>query len=188
MPSTESVLIHIDGAARGNPGPAACGVIVKSVQGKILEEVARPLGRATNNLAEYQALLAALECSLERGYQRVKMYSDSQLLTRQINGEYKVRNADLLPLYRRAREMIARLDSFSITHVPREKNRDADRLANQALDSAADSSPARKKKKQEETLRLTAVYRNGALHPVDAISLDEGEIVELELFRKRSKP
>ena len=188
MPSTESVLIYIDGAARGNPGPAAYGVIVKNRKGEVLARVARSLGRATNNLAEYRALLAALECSLERGYHRVKMYSDSQLLTRQINGEYKVRNADLLLLHRRARDIITRLEAFSITHVPREKNRDADRLANQALDGVFSTPSGRKKKERKGVLRFTAIHRNGVLHPVDEVPLEEGEAVELEVLRKISGP
>ncbi len=136
MSLTDYVIIHIDGASRGNPGPAACGVIVRNGKGEVLAKVGRFLGHTTNNLAEYQALLVALNHSLKEGYYRIEVFSDSELLTRQINGQYKVKNSNLLPLYMRAQELISQFDKFSITHVKRENNRDADQLANSTLDSA----------------------------------------------------
>jgi GxxExxY protein len=129
-----SLVLRIDGGARGNPGPAACAVVVESPEGERLDAFSRTLGRATNNVAEYHALLAALEDAVERGAKSVKVFSDSELLVRQVQGAYKVRHPDLKPLHARAKDLIARFDRFNIQHVPREQNREADRLLNQALD------------------------------------------------------
>lgn len=131
---TESLTIHIDGASRGNPGPASYAVIVKTAGGRLVASLAKPLGKATNNYAEYQALLAALEFALRRGNRRISVFSDSELLVRQIHGRYRVRSEDLKPLYARAMNLVQSFETFSITHVVRAKNREADRLANQALD------------------------------------------------------
>ncbi|MGH9351325.1 MAG: acyl-CoA dehydrogenase family protein [Terriglobia bacterium] len=128
------LIIHIDGASRGNPGPAAYAVVVKTPAGQPVASFAKTLGSTTNNFAEYQALLAALRYATGNGGRRVSIISDSELLVRQIQGRYKVRSEDLKPLYDEALAMIRKLDSFSITHVLREKNREADRLANLALD------------------------------------------------------
>ncbi len=141
MPSSNSnssseVVAHIDGASRSNPGLAAYGVVIKTADGKQLDSLKKFLGQASNNVAEYEALLAALDYALRSGHRRLKVLSDSELLTRQIEGTYKVKSPDLKPLHERARQMIARLEKFSIEHVPREQNREADRLANQALDAA----------------------------------------------------
>src|SRR5579863_10211971 len=129
MPDVPELIASIDGASRGNPGPAAYAVVLK-VDGEKLSEVSGPLGRATNNVAEYRALLAALEYALAHGHSRLKVFSDSELLVRQIQGRYKVKSLDLKPLHDLARKMAARLEAFSIEHVPRERNREADRLAN----------------------------------------------------------
>ncbi|MGH9434922.1 MAG: ribonuclease HI family protein [Terriglobia bacterium] len=127
-------MIHIDGASRGNPGPASYAVVVKRADGEPVASLAKKLGRATNNFAEYQALLAALEYAAGNGHRRVSVFSDSQLLVRQIQGRYKVKSEDLKPLHARALSLIRELKGFSITHVMREKNREADRLANLSLD------------------------------------------------------
>jgi ribonuclease HI len=132
-PGSEWV-VNIDGASRGNPGAAASAVIIKSADGAPVASFAKRLGTTTNNFAEYQALLAALEYALERGQRRVCVRSDSELLVRQILGQYKVKNSGLKPLYQRAQQMIRQLDAFSISHIPREANREADGLANEALD------------------------------------------------------
>ena len=193
-PSDAPVQIHIDGASRGNPGPAACGIVVESAQGERLKELALTLGRTTNNVAEYRALLAALEYAVQAGYRDVALYSDSQLLTRQILGEYKVKKPDLIPLHRRAKEMIARFESFSITHVPREENRQADRLANRVLDGGELSPlslPSKDRaKNQAASVRFRAEVRRGSLHPLEAVELKEGEEVEVEVRRRArdSKP
>ncbi len=199
MSSTSStsdapVQIHIDGASRGNPGPAACGIVVESAQGERLKELALPLGRTTNNVAEYRALLAALEYAVQAGYRDVALYSDSQLLTRQILGEYKVKKPDLITLHRRAKEWIARFESFSITHVPREENRQADRLANRVLDGGELSPlslPSKDRaKNQAASVRFRAEVRRGSLHPLEAVELKEEEEVEVEVRRRArdSKP
>lgn len=134
------IVMHIDGASRGNPGPAAYGVTVEDAKGAPLAAFSKFLGRATNNVAEYQGLLAALEYTLEHQHRRVLILTDSELMARQIEGRYKVKSPDLKPLFERARQMILRLEYFSIRHVPREQNAAADRLANQALDAASAGS------------------------------------------------
>ena len=129
------VTIYADGAARGNPGPAAIGVIIKDETGNIIATVSRRLGATTNNQAEYRAIVAGLEKALTLGARHVALKSDSELGVKQINGLYKIKNAALRPLYQEAVRLIGSLDSFSISHIPRSKNAAADALANQALDS-----------------------------------------------------
>lgn len=125
---------YIDGAARGNPGPAGIGVIITDQDGAVLREIARYLGETTNNVAEYRAILAALEEALRRGAEEVVIYSDSELLVRQLLGTYRVRSAHLLPLFRRARELMGRFRRVTVRHIGRERNARADRLANRAID------------------------------------------------------
>ncbi|MGH9354657.1 MAG: ribonuclease HI family protein [Terriglobia bacterium] len=137
MPQIDSLIVHIDGASRGNPGPAAYGVMVKDAQGSVVIALSKALGKATNNWAEYQALLAALQYAIEHGCRSVKVFSDSELLVRQIQGRYRVKHERLKPLYQSAMASVAKIESFSIVHVPREQNREADALANQVLDAAA---------------------------------------------------
>ncbi len=134
--NSEMLIVHIDGASRGNPGPAAYAAIIRTEAGEPIASLSRALGKTTNNFAEYQALVAALEFLAEHRYRRAKVFSDSELLVRQIQGTYKVNSEDLRPLYERARKIIRQLESFSIVYVPREKNREADRLANETLNSA----------------------------------------------------
>ena len=131
----EWITAYIDGGARGNPGPAGYGVRVTGSAGQVLDEISKFLGRGTNNFAEYSALLAALDYSLQHGHKKLKVFSDSELLVKQMKGEYKVKSPDLRPLYDEARARIRKLESFSIQHLRREQNRDADRLANQAMDA-----------------------------------------------------
>lgn len=133
--STE-IIAHVDGGSRGNPGPAAYGVTIQDATGAPIAALSKFLGRATNNVAEYHGLLAALEFALEHRHFRLRVLTDSELMARQIEGRYKVKSPDLKPLFERARRMIQQLEHFSIRHVPREQNAEADRLANQALDAA----------------------------------------------------
>jgi len=133
---------NIDGAARGNPGPAAYGVIVRRPDGKTHESLGKYIGRATNNVAEYYALIAALDYAAASGIRRLRVFSDSQLIVNQIKGIYKVKHPDLRPLHERAKKQAAGLETFTIQYVPREKNRDADDLANEALDSTSGVKPA----------------------------------------------
>lgn len=135
--SSSEVIAHIDGASRGNPGPAAYGVVLESSEGAPLTTLSKAIGHTTNNVAEYHGLLAALDYAGEHDIRRLKVFSDSELMARQIQGAYKVKSPDLKPLYERARTAIARLESFSIEHVRREHNREADKLANLALDGAS---------------------------------------------------
>src|SRR5580692_9755840 len=126
---------NIDGASRGNPGPAAYAVVIRNPEGKIVLELAKKMGRETNNVAEYYALLAALDFAAGHGIRALRIRSDSELLVRQMQGRYKVKSADLKPLYERASKMARQLKYFAIEHVRRELNTDADALANVALDS-----------------------------------------------------
>lgn len=128
------VTVNIDGGARGNPGPAGYGAIFKDATGKKVGELSRYLGIRTNNYAEYSGLIAALEYALSQGYKTLKVFSDSELLVRQINGVYKVKSPELRELYEKAKPLMRKLESFRIEHVRREFNRDADRLANRAMD------------------------------------------------------
>jgi ribonuclease HI len=128
------LVAHIDGGARGNPGPSAYGAVIQDESGGKVAELSRFLGHQTNNFAEYQGLIAALEYATQHDHKALKVVSDSELLVRQIKGIYKVRNATLQDLHARARQLIAKLEWFSIGHVLRGDNREADRLANAAMD------------------------------------------------------
>jgi acyl dehydratase/ribonuclease HI len=145
IPSTRqegAYTANIDGAARGNPGPAAYGVIVRRPDGKKHESLGKYIGRTTNNVAEYYALIAALDYAAASGIRRLRVYSDSQLIVNQIKGIYKVKHPDLRPLHERAKKQAAGLESFTIQYVPREENRDADEMANAALDNTGGVKPA----------------------------------------------
>jgi len=134
MNAAESVVVHTDGASRGNPGPASIGVVIAGQDGRVLVEFGEALQPTTNNVAEYTAVVRALERVAELGARRVRMMMDSQLVVRQLNGNYRVKHADMIPLYRRVLDLIQRFESVTFEHVPREQNVEADRLANQALD------------------------------------------------------
>jgi ribonuclease HI len=123
-----------DGGARGNPGPSGFGVYIQDERGEKVAELSEYLGIRTNNFAEYSALLAALEFALRHDHSRLNVVSDSELMVKQIKGQYKVKSPDLRPLYDEAKRRIAGLDFFQIQHVLRNKNREADRLANLAMD------------------------------------------------------
>ncbi len=133
-PSIGWVTAHCDGGARGNPGPAGYGAVLQDSSGRLLAELSEFLGIRTNNYAEYAGLLACLQWALEQQQPRLRVVSDSLLMVRQIQGRYKVNSPDLRPLWEQARGRIAQLDRFEITHALRHKNKDADRLANQAMD------------------------------------------------------
>jgi ribonuclease HI len=133
-PPAHHLVAHSDGGARGNPGPAGYGVVIKDESGRKVAALSEYLGHQTNNFAEYQGLIAALEYALKHGPKALKLISDSELLVRQIKGIYKVKNATLQDLHARAKELIKQLDWFSIGHALREHNQEADRLANEAMD------------------------------------------------------
>jgi len=141
--SSLSVTINIDGGARGNPGPAAAGVVIRSSDdGTVLHEAGIYLGRATNNVAEYSALVAALEAAARLGVGQAEVVSDSELLVRQMTGVYRVKNEGLRPLFEQAQTLAGKLSKFTIRHVRREQNKDADRLVNQALNTKANVADA----------------------------------------------
>jgi ribonuclease HI len=132
--SSPWISAHCDGGARGNPGPAGFGALIQDAEGRVLAELSEFLGIQTNNFAEYSGLLASLEFALRHGYRRLRVISDSELMVKQVQGKYKVKSPGLRPLYEQARQKIAQLDGFEIVHALRHKNKDADRLANQAMD------------------------------------------------------
>lgn len=131
------VVVHVDGGARGNPGPAAIGAVVSAPDGAILEEAAEAIGVATNNVAEYRALLLGLERARALGADEVEVVGDSELVAKQVQGVYKVKHAGLRPLHRESRAALARFARWSMRSVPRAQNARADALVNAALDSAA---------------------------------------------------
>ena len=130
------VIIFADGASLGNPGPAAIGAILKDERGKILALMSRRIGRETNNHAEYSALIAALEEADRLGASEAEIKLDSELVVKQITGRYRVKSPALKPLYNQAKTLLGQLKYFTITHVPREQNVEADKLANKALKQA----------------------------------------------------
>jgi len=135
------LVAHIDGGARGNPGPAGYGVVVEDEMGRPVVELSAYLGKQTNNYAEYAGLLAAVSYATRHGFNALKVFSDSELMVRQINGQYKVSNPALKELHAKAIRMIEDLDAFEINHVRREQNREADWLANRAMDLGIKGQP-----------------------------------------------
>jgi ribonuclease H / adenosylcobalamin/alpha-ribazole phosphatase len=129
------VIVHCDGAARGNPGPAGAGAVIVGDDGTLLAEIAEGLGETTNNVAEYTAAIRGLEEAERLGARTVDLRSDSQLLINQLTGRYRVKTAHLVPLHRRVRELVSGFDRVTFEHVPRERNVEADRLANVGVDS-----------------------------------------------------
>jgi ribonuclease HI len=132
------VTVNVDGGARGNPGPAAIGVVVRDGGGEVLEEVGERIGEATNNVAEYKALLKGIELAAAHGAEELELIGDSELVVRQVEGRYKVKNAGMKQLHEEVKRALGAFDSWSIRHVRREQNADADRLVNQALDGVLD--------------------------------------------------
>lgn len=133
-PANDWVHAHCDGGSRGNPGPSGYGAVLTRADGETIAELSEYLGVRTNNYAEYSGLLAVLAWALEHGQARLKVVSDSELMVKQIQGKYKVNSPDLKPLWQEARNRIARLEAFEISHALRHKNKEADALANQAMD------------------------------------------------------
>jgi probable phosphoglycerate mutase len=141
-PAFDGIVAYCDGGSRGNPGPAGFGVYIQDSTGKVLAELSQYLGAHTNNFAEYSALLAALEFAITHGHKSLRVISDSELMVKQMKGQYRVNSPELRPLYEEARRRIPQLDHFQIQHVLREKNRHADRLANLAMDRGMGRAPA----------------------------------------------
>ncbi|MBI2816995.1 MAG: ribonuclease HI family protein [Acidobacteria bacterium] len=190
----ESELIaYVDGASRGNPGPASYGVVIQNRHGETKEKLSKFIGRATNNVAEWNGLIAALEYAASNQAQRLKVYCDSELVARQMQGRYRVQSPDLKPLFELARKLAGMIDEFSIQHVPRERNREADLLANEALDAAARgrlSAPQPGKPSvaaSQETLQVfSAIAEAGKLRPLPPLpDLQEGAEYEVRLRKRR---
>ncbi len=127
------LIIHTDGVSKGNPGQAAIGFIIRNEKGGLVASISKNIGRATNNQAEYRAIIAALEEALPVYADKIELNSDSELVVRQIKGQYRVRKEALRPLYQRVKQLQGRLKTFEIKHIPRQQNREADKLANAAL-------------------------------------------------------
>lgn len=197
-PVPDAYIAHIDGAARGNPGPAAYAVVLRRPTGELAAQIHKTLGRATNNVAEYYALIAALDYAHAHRIEKLRVRSDSELLVRQMQGRYRVKSASLRQLHERAGKLAASLTFFAIEHVPREANREADALANAALDSTARRSATsaqprvstrptggEARKPKSEDRRIRARYWHGALHPAEPIDLPEGVEVEISIHPLR---
>ena len=193
-------LANIDGASRGNPGPASYAIIFKDGSGRIVFQLGKKIGRRTNHEAEYYALLAALDYAVGHGIKGLRLRSDSELLVQQMKGYYRVKSPDLKPLHERASKLARQLEYFVIEHVPREMNREADALANQALDEgSAPAEPSRgshsptSERPQGATPRnrascagtatqtVRARFVNGALVPLEPVHLDDGSEVTLTI-------
>ena len=186
-PPEHYLVAHSDGGARGNPGPAGYGVVVQDEAGRKVATLSEYLGHQTNNFAEYQGLIAALEYALQHGPKALKLISDSELLVRQIKGIYKVKNATLQDLHGRAKQLIAQLDWFSIGHALREHNQEADRLANEAMDKGmgrtvahvATASSATRSSNQPSQ-EFEGVVRNGTVELSNG-TLPEGTRVQVRV-------
>lgn len=184
-PPEHYLVAHSDGGARGNPGPAGYGVVIQDEAGKKVAALSEYLGHQTNNFAEYQGLIAALEYALQHGPRALKVISDSELLVRQIKGIYKVKNPTLQDLHARAKELIAKLDWFSIGHALREHNQEADRLANEAMDkgmgrAARTPSPAALSAQTLPAQEFDGIVRGGKVELVGG-SLPEGTRVQVRV-------
>jgi ribonuclease HI len=179
-PPEHYLVAHSDGGARGNPGPAGYGVVIQDETGRKVAALSEYLGRQTNNFAEYQGLIAALEYAIEHGPKALKLISDSELLVRQIKGIYKVKNAVLQDLHGRAKELIGQLDWFAIGHAMREQNQEADQLANDAMDKGMGRSVARAAAPLATQTEFEGVVHNGTVH-ISNGTLPEGTRVQVRV-------
>jgi ribonuclease HI len=127
------LIINTDGLSKNNPGPAAIGAILKDTRGKVVATVSKAIGVATNNEAEYRAIVAALEKALKLGAEQIELRSDSELVVNQLNGRYKIKSTTLRPFYLQVAQLLGQFEKVAVTYVPREQNTEADRLANEAL-------------------------------------------------------
>jgi ribonuclease HI len=192
---------HCDGGARGNPGPAGYGALIQDDDGNIVAELSEFLGLRTNNYAEYSGLLGCLQYALDHNHPRLRVVSDSELMVKQIQGKYKVNSPDLKPLWQEARNRIAKLEAFEISHALRHKNKDADRLANEAMDrgmkrpaSAGQPAPLKanpyptksetppnpyNKPEAKADAMLRGFTKDGAIHLLGNATLPDGIFVKI---------
>src|SRR5580700_3065191 len=194
---TAAYRANIDGGSRGNPGPAAYGVVIRDAKGEVVAKLKKYIGRMTNNVAEYYGLIAALDYVQSQHVKALRIESDSELLVKQMRGLYKVRSPELQPLFERARKMSAALESFRIDHVYREQNREADALANEAMDeveggapksakaaAAPAPTPAAKSETRApvgEVRKIRARFRSGVLYLLEDVDLPDGVEVDVLL-------
>jgi len=183
---------NIDGGSRGNPGPAAYGVVMRDPRGHVVARLRKYIGRSTNNVAEYYGLIAALDYAQSNQVRALEVESDSELLVKQMRGQYKVKSADLQPLYERAKKMSQSFASFHIRHVYRHHNREADALANEAMDevsggrtAGAPNEPRKTETAANTPIRVRARFRSGVLYPLEDIDLPDGAEVEILLRASR---
>ena len=175
---------NIDGGSRGNPGPAAYGVVIRDPRGDIVARLKKYIGNNTNNVAEYFGLIAALDYAQTHEIRALRVESDSELMVKQMQGHYKVKSEELRPLFERAKKMSQTLVAFHIRHVYREQNKEADALVNQALDETSGAAGGGKTEKpaaKDGTMRLVARYQDGVLQPYEELDLPDGAEVELLL-------
>ncbi len=208
-PAAAAHRANIDGGSRGNPGPAAYGVVIRNGRGEIAAKLKKYIGRMTNNVAEYYGLIAAMDYAQSHGIRALRVESDSELLVKQMHGQYKVKSEDLRPLFERALKMSKGFDSFRIEHVYREQNREADALANEALDetegktsgapsakraeavstksatSAAKTEPASSK---AEPRKIQARFRSGVLYLLEDVELPDGMVVDVSIHLRPKPP
>jgi ribonuclease HI len=200
-PAGAAFRANIDGGSRGNPGPAAYGVVVRDGGGELVAKLKKYIGRFSNNVAEYYGLIAALDYAQEHKIRTLRVESDSELLVKQMRGQYKVKSEDLRPLFERAKKMSQGFESFRIDHVYREQNREADALANEALDAAEGVKPAAAAAKKAEApsakpepasskpepRKVQARFRSGVLYLLEDVELPDGMVVDVSIHL-RPKP
>ena len=178
---------NIDGGSRGNPGPASYGVVIRDPKGEVIARLKKYIGRMTNNVAEYYGLIAALDYAQAHQIRALRIESDSELLVKQLRGQYKVKSADLKPLFERAKKMSQALASFRIDHIYREQNAEADALANEAMDEVSGKSSlpapssASSSSRTAEPRKLKARYYKGLLQLAEPLDLPDDTEVEIIL-------
>jgi probable phosphoglycerate mutase len=193
-PPTDWYTAHCDGGSRGNPGPAGYGAVVADPAGQVVARLSRYLGNQTNNFAEYQGLLAVLQWAVENRIKRLRVISDSELMVKQMKGVYKVKHPGLLPLWQEAKRLVARLDGFEMRHTLRGGNKEADRLANEAMDQGSgkqkfsvgeaaqkhsEKTAARKPAQSKQPSQIIQGFvKNGVVHPLEG-ELPEGAFVKI---------
>jgi ribonuclease HI len=198
-PAVAAYRANIDGGSRGNPGPASYGVVIRDGRGEIVAKLKKYIGRMTSNVAEYYGLIAALDYAQSHSVRAIRVESDSELLVKQMRGQYRVKSEDLRPLFERAKKMSQGFDSFRIEHVYREQNREADALANEALDETEGGKPKLPSTQKSETSaksessskpeprRIQARFRSGVLYLLEDVELPDGMVVDVSIHL-RPKP
>jgi probable phosphoglycerate mutase len=186
-PAVDWYTAHCDGGSRGNPGPAGYGAVVTDPTGRVVARLSRYLGVQTNNFAEYQGLLAVLQWAVENGTKRLRVVSDSELMVKQMKGVYKVKHPGLLPLWQEAKRLAVRLDGFEMRHTLRGGNKEADQLANEAMDQGSGKKkepPApkpgtgRPSQTGQPSQVIQGFVKNGVVHPLEG-ELPEGIFVKI---------